>query len=131
MRWLDFHLRQTGPSLFLSGRVIIQNLLSIGPRIRSFYHETIFALVDYRLRAFVSRLAADEPATQPSADETAIRDSVKTYVDAFNKHDAKALADMWSPDAVYLNRITGEEVVGAMPSPRSSRRCSRTRRTSR
>ena len=62
--------------------------------------------------AFVSRLPADEPATQPSADETAIRNSVKTYVDAFNKHDAKALADMWSPDAVYLNRITGEEVVG-------------------
>ncbi len=64
------------------------------------------------LIALLGRLQADEPAPQPSADETAIRDSVKTYIDAFNKHDAKALADMWSPDAVYLNRITGEEVVG-------------------
>ena len=31
---------------------------------------------------------------------------------AFNKHDAKALADAWSPEAVYLNRVTGDEVVG-------------------
>ncbi len=31
---------------------------------------------------------------------------------AFNKHDAKALADAWSPEAVYLNRATGDEVVG-------------------
>lgn len=60
----------------------------------------------------LGRLQADQPAPTPSADETAIRNSVKTYVEAFNKHDAKALADMWSPDAVYLNRITGEEVVG-------------------
>ncbi len=51
-------------------------------------------------------------APTPSADETAIRNSVKTYVEAFNKHDAKALADLWSPDAVYLNQVTGEEVVG-------------------
>ena len=28
------------------------------------------------------------------------------------KHDAKALADYWSPEAVYLNRTSGEEVVG-------------------
>jgi uncharacterized protein (TIGR02246 family) len=60
----------------------------------------------------LGRLPADEPAAQPSPDETAIRKSVKAYVEAFNKHDAKALADMWSPEAVYLNRVTGEEVVG-------------------
>ena len=49
------------------------------------------------------RLLADEPnaspakaiapepraAAQPSADETAIRQSVVAYVDAFNRHDAK------------------------------------------
>ena len=35
-----------------------------------------------------------------------------SYVEAFNKHDAAALADHWSPDAVYLNRTSGEEVVG-------------------
>ncbi len=62
--------------------------------------------------ALLGRLPADEPAAQPSPDEAAIRKSVKAYVEAFNKHDAKALADMWSPDAVYLNHVTGEEVVG-------------------
>ena len=47
-----------------------------------------------------------------SADEAAIRKADKAYVQAFNKHDAKALADAWSPEAVYLNRATGAEVVG-------------------
>jgi uncharacterized protein (TIGR02246 family) len=37
---------------------------------------------------------------------------VASYVQAFNSHDAELLADHWSPDAVYLNRTTGEEVVG-------------------
>ena len=48
----------------------------------------------------------------PAADEAAIRKADEAYVQAFNKHDAKTLADAWSPEAVYLNRVTGEEVVG-------------------
>jgi uncharacterized protein (TIGR02246 family) len=58
-----------------------------------------------------SNLYAQQPRDQ-SADEAAIRMMVGSYVQAFNSHDAKALADHWSPDAVYLNRGTGEEVVG-------------------
>lgn len=50
--------------------------------------------------------------TDPSADEAAIRETAAAYVEAFNRQDAKALADLWSPDAVYLNRQTGEQVVG-------------------
>lgn len=61
--------------------------------------------------AVAGRSWAQQPG-EPPANETAIRKRVATYVEAFNKHDAKALADHWSPDAVYLNRITGEEVVG-------------------
>jgi uncharacterized protein (TIGR02246 family) len=53
----------------------------------------------------------EEPRDQ-SADEAAIRQMVAAYVQAFNSHDSKTLADHWSPDAVYLNRSTGEEVVG-------------------
>ena len=53
-----------------------------------------------------------EPPHDQSADEAAIRKMVDSYVQAFNRHDAEALADHWSPDAVYLNRTTGEEVVG-------------------
>jgi uncharacterized protein (TIGR02246 family) len=54
---------------------------------------------------------ADEPSDQ-AADEAAIRKEAASYAEAFNKHDAKLLAEHWSPDAVYTNRTTGEEVVG-------------------
>jgi uncharacterized protein (TIGR02246 family) len=47
-----------------------------------------------------------------AADEAAIRKADEAYVIAFNKHDAKTLADAWSPEAVYLNRVSGDEVVG-------------------
>ena len=58
-----------------------------------------------------SSLFGQQPSDQ-SADEAAIRKMVASYVEAFNRHDAESLADHWSPDAVYLNRTTGEEVVG-------------------
>jgi uncharacterized protein (TIGR02246 family) len=54
---------------------------------------------------------AQQPSDQ-STDEAAIRKAAASYAEAFNKHDAKALAEHWSPDAVYTNRSTGEEVVG-------------------
>jgi uncharacterized protein (TIGR02246 family) len=53
-----------------------------------------------------------QASAQPSADETAIRTTVAAYVQAYGKHDSQALADLWSPEAVYSNRLTGEEVVG-------------------
>src|SRR5205809_3637714 len=58
-----------------------------------------------------ARMVGQQPADQ-SADEAAIRKAAASYVGAFNKHDAKALADLWSPDAVYLNRSTGEQAIG-------------------
>ena len=61
--------------------------------------------------AATSRVFGDPPRDQ-SGDEAAIRKMVDSYVEAFNRHDAESLADHWSPDAVYLNRTTGEEVVG-------------------
>ena len=45
-------------------------------------------------------------------DEAAIRKSDDAYVEAYNKHDAKALAALWSPEAVYVDPETGEEAVG-------------------
>ena len=51
-------------------------------------------------------------ADRQAADEAAIRKSVESYVAAFNKGDAKALAAMWSPEAVYTNPLSGEQVVG-------------------
>ena len=53
-----------------------------------------------------------QEAEQPPADEAAIRKTVESYVAAFNKADAQALAEHWSETAVYTNRLTGEEAVG-------------------
>jgi uncharacterized protein (TIGR02246 family) len=61
--------------------------------------------------AIVNWSFAGQPG-EPAADETAIRKADEAYVKAFNKHDAKTLADAWSPEAVYRNRVTGAEVVG-------------------
>jgi uncharacterized protein (TIGR02246 family) len=57
------------------------------------------------------QISGQQPPDQ-SAEEAAIRRTAASYVEAFNKHDAQALANLWSPDAVYLNRSTGEQVVG-------------------
>jgi uncharacterized protein (TIGR02246 family) len=45
-------------------------------------------------------------------DEAMIRKNAEAYVAAYNNRDAKALAAMWSPDAVYSDPSTGEEAVG-------------------
>lgn len=57
-------------------------------------------------------LLRGQAVPDPSEDETAVRKAGTEYVDAFNRHDAAALASYWSPEAVYVNRMTGEEVVG-------------------
>ena len=46
------------------------------------------------------------------AEEAAIRKAVDSYVAAFNNGDAKALAALWSPEAVYTNPDSGEQSVG-------------------
>jgi uncharacterized protein (TIGR02246 family) len=56
-------------------------------------------------------VAAQQPKPA-EADEGAIRKMVESYQQAFNQGDAKALAELWSPAAVYTNRLTGETVIG-------------------
>ncbi|TWU26058.1 YybH family protein [Bythopirellula polymerisocia] len=53
-----------------------------------------------------------EESEQASPDETAIRANAEAYVEAYNKRDAKAVAEMWSPEAVYMDPITGDGIVG-------------------
>lgn len=55
-------------------------------------------------------LAADTEGQ--AAEEAAIRKAVESYVVSFNKGDAKALAALWTPEAVYTNPISGEQAVG-------------------
>ena len=57
--------------------------------------------------AMTCTLCADQ-----AEEEAAIRKIDDAYVEAYNKHDAKALAAMWSPEAVYVDPETGEEAVG-------------------
>jgi uncharacterized protein (TIGR02246 family) len=51
-------------------------------------------------------------ADRGAEDEAAIRNAVASYVTAFNQGDAKALAALWSPEAVYTNPLSGVQVVG-------------------
>ena len=49
------------------------------------------------------------------ADETSIAEieaAVQSYAGAFNARDAKTLANHWATEGVYINRATGEQVVG-------------------
>jgi len=64
------------------------------------------------MMACVLASAVAAEADRQAADEAAIRKSVEAYVAAFNQGDAKALAAMWSPEAVYTNPLSGEQVVG-------------------
>ena len=56
--------------------------------------------------------ACGAQSDRQSEDEAAIRKTVESYVAVFNQGDAKALAAMWSPEAVYTNPLSGEQVVG-------------------
>ena len=51
-------------------------------------------------------------AGRQAVDEEAIHKAVESYVAKFNQGDAKALAAMWSPEAVYTNPLSGDQVVG-------------------
>ncbi len=47
-----------------------------------------------------------------AADEATIRANAAKYVELYNRRDAKSMAAMWSPDAVYMDEETGEKAVG-------------------
>lgn len=59
--------------------------------------------------SLTSALTADDA---PAGDEAAIRKAVEAYVVSFNRGDAKALAALWTPEAVYTNPVSGEQAVG-------------------
>jgi len=57
--------------------------------------------------------AQETPASGPTNDDrAAIGQAVQAYVRAYNNHDAKALADLWLPDGVYISRGSGEQITG-------------------
>ena len=52
-------------------------------------------------------LAADQ-----AADKAAIEKAIESYTAAFNAQDARALAEHWGPEAVYVNPLSGVQVEG-------------------
>jgi uncharacterized protein (TIGR02246 family) len=67
-------------------------------------------VIVFALAASAAAWGQEQPAM--SDDEAAIRKLAESYVEAFNKKDAEGLAAHWSPDAIYINRMTNESAVG-------------------
>jgi uncharacterized protein (TIGR02246 family) len=70
----------------------------------------VAALVVFALQAAQS--FSQEPSKEAPDDVAAVRAVSAAYVEAYNKRDAAALAELWSPEAVYTDRNSGEEFVG-------------------
>jgi uncharacterized protein (TIGR02246 family) len=51
------------------------------------------------------------PGQPASPEEAAIRKNAALYVDAYNRRDAKALAELWAPEAVYIDPDDGQQVA--------------------
>jgi len=56
--------------------------------------------------------ARPAPGADRAADEAAIKAAEAAFREAYNARDAKKLAALWSPEAVYVDPATGEEIVG-------------------
>jgi uncharacterized protein (TIGR02246 family) len=71
------------------------------------------ALAANRLaRAADDATAPKTDAAQHADDEAAIRATGAKFLEAYNARDAKKLAALWSPEAVYVDPLTGEETIG-------------------
>jgi uncharacterized protein (TIGR02246 family) len=70
------------------------------------------ALLTAAIMAWGMAAALGAEAGRQAADEAMIRKAVESYVAAFNQGDAKAVAALWAPEAVYTNPRSGEQVVG-------------------
>lgn len=58
------------------------------------------------------RAATPDGAVEMSPAEAEIRASIEKYVEAFNRQDAEALAQLWSEDGVYVDRGSGDRIQG-------------------
>jgi uncharacterized protein (TIGR02246 family) len=72
-------------------------------------HIRTIALLAITTFAFANPIIA--VADQP-ADEATIRENAQKFVEAYNRRDSKTMAAMWSPEAVYMDPSTGENVSG-------------------
>lgn len=73
--------------------------------LRSFFRATLLA--GCNLTMTVAALGAE-----PSADEKAVRETLNSYVEAFNKHDAAAVSEFWAEKAVHIDRNSDKRLEG-------------------
>src|SRR5271154_5680607 len=57
-------------------------------------------------------IAVQATPTEIGPEAEPIRQALRSYIEAFNKHDAKALAALWVPKGIYVDRSTGERIEG-------------------
>lgn len=57
-------------------------------------------------------LTVNSYSEEEGKNETAIREKAKSYEQAYNRGDSKALAALWSETAEYINPVSGEVVSG-------------------
>ena len=55
----------------------------------------------------------DSKAQDEAATTAAIGAATKAYVEAFNRGDAQAVANLWSPDGIWSNPVTSEKLTGS------------------
>ena len=60
----------------------------------------------------VTLVAPIDCRADQAEDDAMIRKNAEAYVVAYNKRDTKALAAMWSPEAIYMDPSTGQAAVG-------------------
>ncbi len=68
------------------------------------------AMVTPWLAAMAS--AQQDVAEALGGDEQSIRANAGKYVELYNRRDAKGMADMWSPEAVYTDSTSGDRFTG-------------------
>jgi len=91
--------------LALAGRVPFLNSSQTFPRDHTMFYRLVFLTL---LACFAADLLS---AAEPTADEKGVKAAVESYVKAFNKADADAVANHWAEDAEY-QLPTGDRVHG-------------------
>jgi len=57
--------------------------------------------------------SCQNPSNSPSEDDaTLIQNNIKTYAEAYNRHDAKGVANHWAENAEYVSPQTGYRIKG-------------------
>jgi len=95
------------------------NPLSKPPAVRL----AVCAMAASAVLVFGVRVRAAEKKPEIAADESAIRASIQSYVDAYNRGDAKAVASHWSESGEWTSP-SGERFQGKAATRRNWPSCS-------